>query len=120
MEKSYEEASKHLKKMSDDELKDYFWELAEEVVDPLLKLAYENTSPAIERSVLLRMGFSSVEATGIVNKVIQHEMMGKGAGHIVYRLKEENDSTIREAGLSLLEDENWDQVEKIFNNGKAD
>lgn len=119
-EVSYEEGSKHLKKLSDEELKDYFWELAEEVVEPLLTLAYENTSPAIERSILLRMGFSSTEATGIVNKVTQHEMMGKGAGHIVYRIAKENDSSIRDAGLSLLDDKNWDQVTKIFDSGKAD
>lgn len=46
--------------LSDKELEQRFWQLAEQIVDPLLKLGYENTSPAIERSVLLRMGFSSI------------------------------------------------------------
>ena len=41
--------------LSDKELEQRFWQLAEQIVDPLLKLGYENTSPAIERSVLLRM-----------------------------------------------------------------
>ena len=45
--------------LSDKELEQRFWQLAEQIVDPLLKLGYENTSPAIERSVLLRMGFSN-------------------------------------------------------------
>ena len=44
--------------LSDKELEQRFWQLAEQIVDPLLKLGYENTSPAIERSVQLRMGFS--------------------------------------------------------------
>lgn len=53
--------------LSDKELEQRFWQLAEQIVDPLLKLGYENTSPAIERSVLLRMGFSSIEAKAIAD-----------------------------------------------------
>ena len=52
----FESRRAHLKGMSDEELKNYFWQLAQQVVDPLLELGYKNTSPAIERSVLLRMG----------------------------------------------------------------
>ena len=55
--------------LSDKELEQRFWQLAEQIVDPLLKLGYENTSPAIERSVLLRMGFSSIEAKAIADGV---------------------------------------------------
>ena len=47
-------------------------QLTGQLVDPLLELAKENTSPAIERSVLLRMGFSSLEA-----KVDRRRVHGK-------------------------------------------
>lgn len=112
------EKRKHLAGLSDEELKDKFWATTEKVVDPLLKLANEYTSPSIERSILLRMGFSSVEATKIVNGVIDRGLMGKGAGHIVYRLAKEKDLPIREAGLKLSNDELWDDVVDIFKGGK--
>ena len=36
----FEARRAHLKQMSDQELKDYFWKLAQQVVDPLLELGY--------------------------------------------------------------------------------
>ena len=72
--------------LSDKELEQRFWQLAEQIVDPLLKLGYENTSPAIERSVLLRMGFSSIEAKAIADGCVEHNLLGPGAGNVVYRL----------------------------------
>ena len=115
----FEEARQHLANLSDEELKVRFWDLAEEIVDPLLEMGREYTSPSIERSILLRMGFSSVEATKIVNDVIAHELMGKGAGHIVYRIAKENNLEVREAGLKLYNDELWDQVDQIFKGGQS-
>lgn len=112
--KQFEEARKHLENLSDEELKTRFWELAEQVVEPMLEMGKKYTSPSIERSVLLRMGFSSIEATAIVNRVLSHELMGKGAGHVVYRVALENDISVREAGVRLAEGELWDQVDKIF------
>ena len=67
--------------LSDKELEQRFWQLAEQIVDPLLKLGYENTSPAIERSVLLRMGFSSIEAKAIADGCVEHNLLGHGAGN---------------------------------------
>ena len=55
----FETRREHLKDLSDAELETRFWSLIEELIDPLLKLGHENTTPAIERSVLLRMGLSS-------------------------------------------------------------
>lgn len=114
---SFEEARKHLKELSDEELKIRFWNLAEEIVEPMLEMGKKYTSPSIERSVLLRMGFSSVESTEIVNRVLAHDLMGKGAGHIVYRIAKENNLGIREAGLKLAEGELWNQVDEIFKGG---
>ncbi|MDY0023454.1 MAG: ornithine aminomutase subunit alpha [Candidatus Izemoplasmatales bacterium] len=104
----------HLAKLSDEELKQKFWELADKAVSPLVDLAYKNTSPAIERSVLLRMGFSSLEAKDLVDKVINHNLISKGAGHVVYRLAKLENLEIREAGLKLINNHGWDIVKKSF------
>lgn len=113
----YEKRRQHLKDLSEAELEAKFWQLAEKVVDPLIDLAKNSTSPSIERSVLLRMGFSSIEAKEIVNKVIDKGLIGKGAGHVVYKAAKLNNISIREAGLKLKNDELWDLVEKAFDGG---
>ena len=67
----FETRRAHLAGMSDDELKAYFWELAGRLTEPLLKMGREYTSPSIERSVLLRMGFSSLEVKPIVDRAYE-------------------------------------------------
>lgn len=104
----------HLKNLSDDELKQKFWGLAEKIVEPMLELGYKNTTPAIERSILLRMGFSSLEVKPIVEGVIRKGLMGKGAGNVVWRLSEKLGVSAREAGLGLSEGKYWDEVDKLF------
>ena len=111
---NFEQRRAHLANLSDEELKAKFWELGEQIVEPLLELGKVNTSPSIERSVLLRMGFSSIEATKIVNEVIARNLMGKGAGHVVFKLSKETGMTIREAGLALADDKHWDDVVGYF------
>lgn len=108
----------HLANLTDEELKERFWSLAEQIVDPLLELGRKNTSPSVERSVLLRMGLSSLEAKAVVDGVIDKGLMGKGAGNVVYRLAKEKNMTIREAGQSLADGKNWDVVTEIFRGGK--
>ncbi len=110
----FSERRKHLANLSDEELKSRFWELAEKAVDPLLNLAYKNTTPAIERSVLLRMGFSSLEAKDLVEKIINNGLISKGAGHVVYRLAKIQDIDIREAGLKLINNQGWTFVKESF------
>lgn len=108
----------HLANLSDEELYNKFWEMAEKVVEPLLELGKNNTSPAIERSVLLRMGFSSIESKAIVDGVLDRGLMGKGAGHVVYKLAKEKNMTIREAGLALAEGQMWQEAADLFKGGK--
>lgn len=110
----YEKRREHLKNLSDDQLKKLFWDLADKTTKPLIDMAYKNTSPAIERSVLLRMGFSSLEANDLVKKVIANNLIGKGAGHIVYRLSQLRSIDIRDAGILLLKDQAWDEVKNSF------
>lgn len=113
----FQERRKHLADLSEKELEERFWKLAEELVDPIVDLAKKNTSPSIERSILLRMGFSSTEAKAIVDRVLDRGLIGKGAGHIVYRLAKEKDMEVRDVGLKLIEDEMWEDVEAIFKEG---
>jgi len=111
------ERRKHLNDLSDEQLQERFWELTDRVVQPLVDLAREHTSPSIERSVLLRMGFSSIEAKEIVERVQDHGLLGKGAGHVVYRVASEHNLSIREAGLALAEGMYWDEASQLFGAG---
>jgi len=116
-EDDFEKRRAHLANLSDEELKQRFWELAEKVVDPLLELARTHTTPAIERSVLLRMGFSSIEAKPLVEGAIDRGLIGKGVGHIVYRISKEKNIPLRQAGLEMIEGKHWDDAVKIFKGG---
>ncbi len=113
----YNQRRAHLANLSDQELYERFWSLASDIVDPLLELGQKNTSPAIERSVLLRMGFSSIEAKAIVDGVIDRGLMGKGAGHVVYRLAKEKNISVREAGVALAEGKMWNDAVELFRGG---
>ena len=115
----YEARRAHLAKMSDEELKDYFWKLADQLTDPLLKLGYENTSPSVERSVLLRMGFSSLEVKPIVDTAMEKNLIAHGAGNIVYKVAKDQNLGIREAGLALSRGELWDVAQKLFGEVQA-
>ncbi|WP_455543396.1 ornithine aminomutase subunit alpha [Intestinibacter sp.] len=110
----FKDRRNHLQNLSDEELKQKFWKLAGEIVEPMLDLGRKNTSPSIERSVLLRMGFSSLEVKPIIEGVIERGLMGKGAGHVVYKLSKAKNISIREAGLKLANGECWDEVVELF------
>lgn len=105
---------KHLENLTDDQLKERFWSLAEQIVDPLLELGKKNTTPAVERSILLRMGFSSLEVKPIVEGVMAKGLMGKGAGNVVWRLSKKLGVSVKEAGVGLAEGKYWDEVDTLF------
>ncbi|MBM7622803.1 ornithine aminomutase subunit alpha [Sporohalobacter salinus] len=110
----FEKRRQDLANLSDEEIYDKFWDLAEEIVDPLVNLADNYTSPSIERSVVLRMGFDSLEAKGIVNKVVEQDLLSKGAGHVILKLAEAENLTIREAGLAIADGEYDGQLVELF------
>lgn len=110
----FEKRREHLRSLSDEELKERFWKLAEEIVEPMLEIAKTHTTPSIERSVLLRMGFSSIEAKPLVEEVVNKNLIKYGAGHVVYALSKLKNIPIRESGLLLLQGKHWDEVEKYF------
>lgn len=116
-EDDFLERRKHLADLTEKQLEAKFWELAGEVVDPMIDLASKNTTPSIERSVVMRMGFSSTESKGIVEGALDRGLIGKGVGHIVYRVAKDNNLSIRETGLKLLDGELWDKAIDIFGGG---
>lgn len=110
----YQIRRKPLEQLSDEQLYQRFWEMTAKVVDPLLELGQKHTTPSIERSVLLRMGVSSLEAKPIVEGCIDRSLMGKGAGHVVYKLAKAKGISMREAGTLLAEGKSWDEAVALF------
>ncbi|MFW5712574.1 MAG: ornithine aminomutase subunit alpha [Spirochaetota bacterium] len=115
----FQERRAHLAGLSEEQLEQRFWELTEKLMDPMVELARTHTTPSIERSVLLRMGFSSLEAKSIVEKTVDRGLIGKGAGHVVYKVAEAEQLDIREAGLKLAAGELWEVAEQSFNGSKG-
>lgn len=101
----FEARRAHLQGLSDEQLHERFWSLVDELTGPMLAMGRTHTSPAIERSVLLRMGFSSLEAKGIVDWCVENGLLCHGAGHVVFRLSRDRGIALREAGEKLLSGE---------------
>jgi len=104
------ERRKHLAGLSDAELKERFWELAFKLATPMSELAKSHTSPSIERSVLLRMGFDSIQSREIVQKVLEAGLLSKGAGHVILKLSEKLKISIEDAGKAIINGENIDNL----------
>jgi D-ornithine 4,5-aminomutase subunit alpha len=113
-EDDFEVRRMHIANLTDEELYDRFWSLTQQVVEPLLELGRKNTSPSIERAVLLRMGISSLDTKPIVEGCIDRGLMGKGAGHVVYKLAQAQGITVQEAGTLLAQGKHWDDVVALF------
>ena len=112
----FEIRREHIKGLSDKELKAYFLKLSEEMMEPLLEMAYTHTSKSIERSVLLRMGFSSIDAKVIVNVLDEHKLLRKGTGHCVYILSKHKNINIQEAGQIIKNGEELEYLMEYFDN----
>ncbi len=106
----FDSRREHLKNMSDEQLHDHFWSLVDRMVQPLVEEARTSTSPSIERSVLLRMGFSSLETKPLVNLMLEKGLLGRGAGKLVLDLAQKKGISVREAGLGLMDGRYWEEV----------
>ena len=106
----FEVRREHLKHLSDDDMHATFWRLVDQIVQPLVEEARTHTSPSIERSVLLRMGFSSLEAGPLVNQMAQKGLLGHGAGRLILTLAQQQGITVREAGQALLNGHYWEAL----------
>lgn len=99
-----------LRRLSDAELHARFWSLVERIVAPLVEEARSHTTAAIERSVLLRMGFSSAEARTLAARLAEAGLLGHGAGRLVLDLAARQAIPVREAGLALLDGRLWEEL----------
>lgn len=100
----FERRRRALRELDDAALTARFWELADQAVAPIVELARTHTSPSIERSVLLRMGIDSVSSHGIVDRIAEAGLLGKGAGHVLVRLAAREGIDVRAAGQRVLDD----------------
>ncbi len=116
-EDDFEVRRAHLRDLTDEQLYDRFWTLCAQLVDPLLEMGQNCTSPAIERSVLLRMGFSSLEVKAIVNGCMERNLLQHGAGNVVYKLSRAESLPLREAGVKLANGELWEKAATLFEGG---
>jgi len=107
---SFEQRREHLRGLTDAELHERFWQLAGQIVDPLIALARTHTSPSIERSVLLRGGLSSIEAGQVVEQAEARGLLGLGAGNLVLQLATKHGIPFREAGQRLAAGQGWEEV----------
>lgn len=110
----FAERRKHIAGLTDKELYDRFWDLTTQVVSPMLELGRKNTTPSVERSVLLRMGISSLDTKPIVEGCMDRGLMGKGAGNVVYKLAQAKGISIKEAGEMLAKGDAWDEAVAQF------
>lgn len=106
----FESRRQRLQTMSDEELHDRFWSLVGTIVEPLIEEARRHTSPSIERSVLLRMGFSSIEARQIAAGLEERGLLERGAGRLVLDLAKTKGIPVRDAGTALLEGRYWEEL----------
>ena len=106
----FTERRARLRGLSDQQLHERFWSLVDRIVAPLVDEARTHTTPSIERSVLLRMGLSSLEAKDLVARLVERGFLGRGAGRLVLELAGRHGVSVREAGLALLEGRHWDEV----------
>lgn len=65
-------------------LKKRFWSLARDIMTPLAQLASSHTSPSIERSVMMRMGFDSLESQRFVEHLTERGWLCDGAGRVLH------------------------------------
>ena len=101
----------HLDGLSDEQLQTRFWELAQQIVDPLVELARTHTSPSIERSVLMRMGIDSRTCMAVVSECETRGLLGHGAGQVVMHCATTWDCPAPEAAQRLAAGEGWDTIE---------
>lgn len=108
----FEQRRAELHQLSDEQLKARFWDLCNQVVEPIVDLARTHTSPSIERSVLLRMGIDSVTSQGVVSRVLEAGLLGKGAGHVVLKVAQKTGKDVRGAAAEIVE--NKDILNGLF------
>lgn len=101
----FEQRRTQLDAMTDEQLKARFWELSHQMMEPVVELARTHTSPSIERSILLRMGIDSVSSHGVVDRIHDRGLLGKGAGHVVLKVAHQLGVDVRAAAAAIAADD---------------
>ncbi|MBC8059876.1 MAG: ornithine aminomutase subunit alpha [Clostridiaceae bacterium] len=109
-EDDFEKRREHLKSLTSEQLYERFWMLTQQVVKPMVDLAYSHTSPAIERSVVLRMGFSSLQAQPLIDYGTKWDLLGKGIGNVILTYAKLKDMNYLKAGDELSKGIGWEIV----------
>jgi D-ornithine 4,5-aminomutase subunit alpha len=119
-EDTFEHAHIYLSGLTDEELKVRFWDLTQEIVDPLVELARTHTSPSIERSVLMRMGIDSQTCVAVVGECETRGLLGHGAGHVVLVVMQALDIDAPAAARQLADGTAaaWDVVDTKWGAGR--
>jgi D-ornithine 4,5-aminomutase subunit alpha len=118
-EDDFQVRREHLKELTEEQLYDRFWSLTNQIVKPIVDLAYTHTSPAIERSVVLRMGFSSLQAKPLIDHGTKWNLLGKGIGNVILTYAKMKNMDYLKAGEELVTGKGWDVVsEKMKGSGK--
>ena len=107
-EDTYQKVRGHLDAYDDEALEARFWELAQQVVDPLVELARTHTSPSIERSVLMRMGIDSRTCMAVAAECEKRGLLGHGAGHVVLHCATTWAGPVTEAAARLAGGAGWE------------
>ena len=100
----------HLKGLTEEQLHDRFWNLTEQIVKPIIDLAHGHTSPAVERSVALRMGFSSLQAQPLIDHCTHYKLLGKGIGNVILTYAKLKNMDYLKAGDELSKGIGWELV----------
>jgi D-ornithine 4,5-aminomutase subunit alpha len=116
-EEDFQVRREHLKNLTDEQLYERFWSLTEQIVQPLTDLSKTHTSPGIERSVVLRMGFSSLQAQPIVDFGTKYSLLGKGIGNVIITYAKLKNIDYLKAGDELSKGIGWDLVVEKMKGG---
>jgi D-ornithine 4,5-aminomutase subunit alpha len=116
----YQVRRKHLTGLSESELDNRFWELANQIVKPLVELAHGHTSPSIERSVLLRLGFDSMSAVSVVKRIEELGLLGHGAGNVLLKLATAMNVELPAAAEVISTEVGGDRARALFADGEVD
>jgi D-ornithine 4,5-aminomutase subunit alpha len=116
-EDDFNQRRQHLKDLTNEQLYERFWSLTQQIVKPIVDLAYTHTSPAIERSVVLRMGFSSLQAKPLIDYGTKYNLLGKGIGNVILTYAKLESIDYLKAGDELSKGKGWDIVSQNMKDG---
>ncbi|MDQ7793453.1 MAG: D-ornithine 4,5-aminomutase subunit OraE [bacterium] len=103
--------------LTEEALQERFWQLAGKIVAPLIELARTHTTPALERSVLLRMGLDSLEAGSLVEETARRGQLGFGAGNVLLRVAADQGLGLHQAARQLQAGRFWDRSRTLATEG---